>query len=187
MDGRGREDSRRLGRGLVAPGEGSVDELVERGRQAGRAGQFEQALAIFTQVKERAPDQAIGYLGVAQASAFLADFDAAVRNAAEAITHDARHVPAYALLGQLALRLGKPKIALPALERAGLMLSGAAPIFEWLARLYAVTGNETGLRGSIDQLGLIRDQPAAEVVASLVDEPGLDDEALGRLQAVATT
>lgn len=54
--------------------------LVRGGQQLREAGQLEEARAVFAFVLEEFPDWPIGYLGFAEVSAAMNDFDAAIRS-----------------------------------------------------------------------------------------------------------
>lgn len=163
----------------------SIDALIARGRAAGRQQRYDEALRLFAEVRERAPERVDGHLGVAQASAYLQDFEAALRAVAAAIEADPTSLSAYGLLTQLGLRLGHPEVAQPALERAGLRLTTTPAIFQWLAQVYATTGDSAGLRGAVDHLASLAGADAGEITAALATSPDLGPEAKRRLEALA--
>ena len=99
-------------------GSASMDLLLERGRDAMAAGEFDAAIEHFTALIDHAPDFAEAYNARATAYYQTGDLGPSVADIAKALDLNPRHFGALSGLGMIFEEIGRPEKALEAYRAA---------------------------------------------------------------------
>jgi tetratricopeptide (TPR) repeat protein len=97
---------------------GTIDALVEEGRQARQRGDLERARAAWTRALQASPDSAFMYRELAAVERQGGQLDAAREHAQAALRLDDRDAPTHALLGEVEAARGDVAAAVAAYRRA---------------------------------------------------------------------
>ena len=95
-----------------------AEQLKRQGNEALAAGQYEDAVAFYSQAIACRPNAAVYYSNRAAANAYLGRDLETVRDCEAAIQRDAKYVKAYTRLGQAHLKLGNIEAAIQTYDRA---------------------------------------------------------------------
>jgi len=163
----------------------TAEGLLANGRRFLDRQEYEKAGGEYGQVCERWPERSEGHYGVALAARGLGELQLAFRAALEAVTVAPSFIEGYILVGELALVGGVADTAIDWVESAAKDNPTEAVLFEWLVRLYAVTGRLEDVGSCLHHYSLLRQIPLASATLLFARDPLLSQDVRSRISSAA--
>ena len=161
----------------------SLDGVIDQGLACLERGELDEAEERLRSARERAPDRAEPWFGLARIYLLRGEPAAALNALRGGLDRDPANLPAYELLGRLGYEGGVADIAIDRLEQGLESLPYAPSIVEWLIRLYALDGRDGDLAQGLAYYARLRDMTLPEVGLLFQREGALVADVRARIAA----